>query len=100
MPNLPVPTLVYRMNGLGQAGRLRRSGIVFGAGVGGGSDGYPPSRMDPGMGGTRDPIKPWHDEISYQAQHTTDVEREVAEAGKPLPSRLIRRFLRYVRGLF
>jgi hypothetical protein len=52
------------------------------------------------MGGDRDPIKPYHDEISYQAQHTADIEREEAEGQKSLPSRFIGRLLRAFRGLF
>jgi len=67
---------------------------------GGGGDRYPPSSLNPGTGGNRDPIKPYHDEISYQAQHTADLEREDAEGKKRLPSRLIGRLLGTLRSLF
>jgi hypothetical protein len=33
---------------------------------GGGGGRYPPSSLNPGTGGNRDPIKPYHDEISYR----------------------------------
>ena len=66
----------------------------------GGTGGYPPSSLNPGTGGNRDPIKPYHDEISYQAQHTTDLEREDAESKRRLPSRLARRVLGIFRSLF
>ena len=67
---------------------------------GGGGGRYPPSSLNPGTGGNRDPIKPYHDEISYQAQHTADLEREGAEGKKPLPLRIFGRLLRTLRGLF
>ena len=67
---------------------------------GGGSDRYPPSNLDGGTGGNRDPIKPYHDEVSYQAQHTADLEREDAEGKKRLPARLIGRLLGSLRSLF
>ena len=51
----------------------------------GSSGGYPPSSLNPGTGGNRDPIKPYRDEISYQAQHTADLEREDAEGRKASP---------------
>jgi hypothetical protein len=69
-------------------------------GFGGGGDGYPPTNIDLGTGSSRDPIKPWHDEISYEAQHTADLEREEAEGKKRLPSRLIGRLLGTLRSLF
>jgi len=69
----------------------------LGPGSGGG---YPPHSLNPGTGGNRDPIKPYHDEISYQAQHTADLEREDAESKRRLPSRLVRRVLGIFRSLF
>jgi hypothetical protein len=69
-------------------------------GIGRSRDGYPPYNLNPGTGGDRDPIKPYRDEISYQAQHTADIEREEAEGKKPLPSRIIGRLLATIRGLF
>lgn len=67
---------------------------------GGGGDRYPPSSLNPGTGGNRDPIKPYHDEISYQAQYTADLEQEAIEDKRGLPSRLIGRLLRTLRSLF
>ena len=52
---------------------------------GAGGDRYPPSSLNPGTGGNRDPIKPYHDEISYQAQHTADLELEDAEDQEASP---------------
>ena len=67
--------------------------------MGFGGGGFPGS-LNPGTGGNRDPIKPYHDEISRQAQHTADLEQEDAEGKKRLPSRLIGRLLRILRRLF
>jgi len=67
---------------------------------GGGGDRTPFSNLNPGTGGNRNAIKPHHDEISHQAQHTADLERDEAEGRKGLPSRIIGRLRATLRGLF
>lgn len=69
--------------------------MSFGGGHDGGS--FHTGSLDPGTGGNRDSYKVRPDQISDQAEHTAEVERDEAEGQKRLPARLAGRLLRALR---
>lgn len=61
-----------------------------------GPPGWPPGRVSPTLGGPTDSYRPHQDQISSQAQHTADLEREARDGRRGLAG-LLSRFLRALR---